>query len=269
LTLTQEGHRLLDSCRRIFTEVEAISQEFDQAKASPKGRLRVSLPSCLLAALPGICQFMNEYPEIELDMDFADHAIDVVDGGYDIVVSMDDASDSRLMSRRLATYRMAIVGSADYFTRMRRPSAPEDLAEHACLHHRSYRTGKLQPWPLLRPEAGIDPDLPIAAASTTMESLISLAELGIGLVCVPDFAVRRQIEDGTFVRVLEDHIEQEGSLRAVWPSSKYLAPKLRAFLDFLVKYRVENMVREPNPATSAHTAFSKQSKLADKLNRAA
>src|SRR5260221_3175070 len=70
-----------------------------------------------------------------------------------------------------------------------------------------------------------------------MEPLISLAELGVGLACVPDFAVGRQVAEGSLICVLSDFIEYQGAFRAVWPSSKYLSPKLRAFVDFMAKHR--------------------------------
>jgi DNA-binding transcriptional LysR family regulator len=65
---------------------------------------------------------------------------------------------------------------------------------------------------------------------------VSLAELGIGIACLPDFAVRRQIAEGSLVRILAGYVEHSGIFRAVWPSSHHMSPKLRAFLDYMAMH---------------------------------
>jgi len=232
ITLTQEGRLFLDSCRRIFAEIEAVEQEFAQTKGAPTGRLRVSLPLIGMLMIPALGRFMQAYPAIELDMDFTDQLVDVIDGGFDVVVRTGEASDSRLMARTIGTYRLEVAGSPAYFARAGLPATPEDLVHHTCLHHRYPTSGKLQRWPFARS----DVVLPVSAASSTVEPLVSLAELGLGLVCVPDFAIRRQLAQGSLVTVLGAHIDHRGTFRAVWPSSRFVAPKLRAFIDFLAEH---------------------------------
>jgi DNA-binding transcriptional LysR family regulator len=238
ITLTQEGKSLLESCRRIFSEVRAVKQEFAQTKGSPKGKLRMSMPLVGMLMMPNLSKFMRTYPEIELDMNFTDCLVDVIDGGYDVVVRSGESSDSRLMSRRLATYRLEVVGAPDYFARAGIPLRPDDLAAHACLHRKDPTTGKIQRWPFARSVSGKDVVLPITATASTIDALISLAEHGVGIACVPDFSIRQQIAERSLVSVLGEHIEHTDALRAVWPSSRYLSPKLRVLIDFLA----ENLV---------------------------
>jgi DNA-binding transcriptional LysR family regulator len=247
ITLTQEGKLFLESSRRIFSEIEAVELEFAQTKGSPRGKLRVSLPLIGMLLMPTLGQFMRAYPDIELDMDFTDHMVDVIEGGYDVVVRTGEASDSRLMARTLGTYRLEVVGSPDYFARAGTPERPEDLVDHACIHHRYPTTGKLQKWPFAKAPGGADVTLPVFAAASTIEPLVSLAELGLGITCVPDFAIRRQIADGSLVAVLGDHIEHRGVFRAVWPSNRYISPKLRVFISFLA----ENLFPQPGAARRA------------------
>jgi DNA-binding transcriptional LysR family regulator len=199
--------------------------------------------------MPNMSKFMRAYPEIELDMDFTDSLVDVVDGGYDLVVHSGESSDSRLMSRRLGTYRLEIVGAPDYFARAGIPMRPDDLAVHACLHRKDPTTGKIQRWPFARPVSGRDFVLPTTATASTIDALISLAEQGVGIACVPDFSIRRQIAERSLVSVLGEHIEHTDALRVVWPSSRYLSPKLRVLIDFLA----ENLLPKEDqpPRTSA------------------
>jgi DNA-binding transcriptional LysR family regulator len=236
ITLTQEGKVFLESCRRIFSEIENLKSEFAQTKAVPKGKLRVRSPVIGMLMMPSFSQFMSAYPEINLDIEFADHPVDVIDGGYDVVLCAGSVADSRLMSRSLGSFRLEIVGSPAYFSRVGLPSVPEDLATHACLHRRNLATGKLERWPLTMSTTDNDFTLPIAAIASASEPLIALAELGLGITCVPDFAIRRQIAEGSLVRVLESYIEHSEALRAIWPCSRYPSPKLKAFVEFLAKH---------------------------------
>jgi DNA-binding transcriptional LysR family regulator len=236
IALTQEGKLFLESCRRIFSEIETVELEFAQTKGEPRGRLQVSLPLIGMLMMPTLSRFIRAYPEIELDMDFTDHLVDVIDGGYDVVVRSGEAGDSRLMTRLLGKYRLAVVGSPAYFARAGLPSTPADLARHACLHHKYPTTGKIQRWPFASSATGNDVALPTTATATTVEALISLAEHGVGIACVPDFGIRRQVADGALVVVLGEYIEHSGAFRAMWPSSRYLSPKVRVFVDFLTEH---------------------------------
>ena len=79
-------------------------------------------------------------------------------------------------------------------------------------------------------------ELPISAAVTTIEPLVSLAERSIGLACVPDFAVRRHVAEGSLVQIMDEFIEHIGAVSAVWPSSQHCSPKLRAFVDYMAEH---------------------------------
>jgi DNA-binding transcriptional LysR family regulator len=72
-----------------------------------------------------------------------------------------------------------------------------------------------------------------SVASTSIESLIDLAETGYGIACVPDFSVASKVRDGALVAVLDEYVDQTGTLRAVWPTTQYLSPCTRAFIDFM------------------------------------
>jgi DNA-binding transcriptional LysR family regulator len=81
--------------------------------------------------------------------------------------------------------------------------------------------------------AGIEAELPRTAVASTIEPLICMAEQGVGIAYLPDFAIRRQLREGLLVTVLDDYTDRSGPLRVLWASSRHLAPKLRVFVDFL------------------------------------
>jgi DNA-binding transcriptional LysR family regulator len=235
ITLTPEGACFLERCRRILCEIEAAELELAQTQGAPRGRLRVSLPLVGMLMMPALTDFMRAYPAIELDLDFTDRLVDVIDEGFDAVVRAGEVSDSRLMTRNLGTFRLMLVGTAGYFARHGTPEVPDDLTSHACLHHRFATTARLERWPLRRGPGEAEIDLPVTAVANTIEPLIHMAEQGLGIACLPDFAIRRQLADGTLVAVLGPHTPHSGVFRMLWPSSRYLSPKLRVFVDFMAQ----------------------------------
>ena len=201
--------------------------------------------------MPTLVGFMRAYPEIALDLDFSDRVVEVIEQGFDAVVRFADVGDSRLMSRALGAYRRRLVAAPAYLATKGVPLIPEDLKAHACLHHKFPTSGRLERWPLWPEHAGIETELPRTAVSSTCEPLIFMAEQGMGIAYLPDFAVSRQLREGVLSTVLDDYTERSGPLRVIWPSSRHLAPKLRVFVDFLAANLVPVVEGEANSAETA------------------
>lgn len=236
MALTEEGGLFLETCRRIQAEYEETRAKLSRAQAAPRGQLRVSLPLAGMLLMPTISSFMRAYPQINLDLDFTDRLVDVIEEGFDAVIRTGEVRDTRLMSRKLGTFRHVIVASPDYLKANGHPQVPEDLLQHQCLHHRFANYGTLEPWPLVRDGAAIKLDLPVSLVASTLEPLIYLAERSFGITCLPPFAVAEQIKAGTLVSLLDDHLQDTGTFRVLWPTSRYLSPKVRAFVDYMAEH---------------------------------
>ncbi|MBT2785282.1 MULTISPECIES: LysR family transcriptional regulator [unclassified Halomonas] len=235
ITLTAEGALFLERCRRILSEVEAAELELSEIHQEPKGKLRVSFPLVGQLVMPVLTSLMHRYPLIELDVDFSDRMVDVIEEGFDAVIRTGEPADSRLMSRSLGNYSLVLVASPNYLSQHGHPLTPADLVNHACLQHKFPSTGKYEAWPLRPISNETTPTLNTAMVCNTSEALIEVARAGLGIACLPDFMVREAIGKGELVTVLNDHIEHQGTFRMLWPSSKHLAPKLRVFIDFMVE----------------------------------
>lgn len=235
MTLTEEGSLFLERCHRIFEEVDAAEAELAQASQIPKGRLRISLPLVGMLLTPIIANFMRAYPDIRLDLDFSDRLVDVIEEGFDAVVRTGLPADSRLMSRTLGRFPMRIVASPTYLDLHGVPTSPQDLMGHACLHQRSPASGKLRSWPLIDNGETLKLDLPETMSANTIEPLIHLTELGFGIACLPSFAISRQIETRIVVPLLEAYIADTAIFSVLWPASRQLSPKIRAFIAFMTE----------------------------------
>ncbi|WP_186127851.1 LysR family transcriptional regulator [Burkholderia gladioli] len=236
VTLTEEGRHFHERCHRILEELRDAEATLSASAQTPRGRLRVSLPVIgyrfLLPVLPA---FSTRYPDIELDLDFNDRLVDVVEGGFDAVIRSGQLSDSSLMSRRLGPFRFVLCASPGYLARAGVPRGLADLAAHEGVRYRFPTTGKLQPWSLL-PDGGEPPNLRCAMTCNNMEALRGAVIAGIGIGFMPDFLARDALAAGSLVEVLEPHSIAPGQFSILWPSSRQLSPKLRVFVDFMCEH---------------------------------
>ncbi|GKS99338.1 LysR family transcriptional regulator [Acidovorax sp. SUPP3434] len=228
--LTQEGALFHERCRRILDELQDARAMMQAAVQAPRGRLRVSLPVIgyrfLLPVLP---EFKALYPDVELELDFNDRLVDVVEEGLDVVIRSGDLPDSGLVARRLGPFRFVLVASPQYLARRGTPQVPADLAQHACLIFRFPSGGKLHDWVL----PGLPQPLPTELVCNNMEAMRGAAIAGMGVAYMPDFLARDAIERGELRQVLATHLVHTGQFSALWPSSRQLSPKVRAFVDFI------------------------------------
>lgn len=233
ITLTAEGMLFLERSQRILAEIEATEQDLLQATTTPRGRLRVSLPLVSSLVLPILGDFMREYPEIELDLDLTDRLVDVIEEGFDVVVRIGEPADSRLSARQLGSFQILLVASPEYLERCGTPENPTDLVNHACLHYRYPSTGKLEVWPLHSVADSPELQLPPSIICNNMEARMSFALQGLGITCLPDFAIRDALTEGRLRTVLGRFVERTSPFHVLWPSGRQASTKVRVFIDFL------------------------------------
>ncbi|NWA24562.1 LysR family transcriptional regulator [Pseudomonas gingeri] len=233
ITLTAEGARFLERCRRVMAELEAAGEELQQTSATPSGSLRVSLPMIGKHFLPVFAEFQRRYPEIQLDLDFTDRLVDVITEGLDAVVRSGTPKDSSLSARCLGSYRMIAVGAPAYFSIHGTPIRPVDLLNHTCIHFRFPQTGKLQTWAIRESPTDAEISLPRSIICNSVEGRICFALQGLGITYAADFMVREALKAGELATVLEQYSNETSTFNLLWPSGKQVTPKLRALIDFL------------------------------------
>lgn len=233
ITPTAEGLLLLERGRRVLAEIEAAQSELSQASSGPRGRLRVSLPLVSSLVLPVLADFMRDHPDIELDLDFTDRLVDVIEEGFDAVVRAGEPADSRLAARRLGQFERMLVASPGYLSSHGTPRSAKDLQAHQCLHYRWPHSGKLEAWPLPPGPDGQSVAVPVSMVCNNIETRACFALRGRGIAYLPDFAIREPLADGRLVRVLPRTARCRGVFYVLWPSGRHVPPKVRALVDYL------------------------------------
>lgn len=236
VTLTDEGRLFHERCERILGELRDAQAILSEAAQTPRGRLRVSLPVIgYRFLLPVLSTFRARYPHVELDLDFNDRIVDVVEGGFDAVIRSGTLFDSSLMSRRLGRFRFMLCASPDYAARAGLPQTLAGLSTHDCVRYRFPTTGKLQPWGLAA-DGSEPPRLRTAMTCNNMEALRGAVIAGFGIGFMPDFLARDALASGALIPVLDSHPISPGQFSILWPSSRQLSPKLRVFVDFMCEH---------------------------------
>ena len=232
LALTAEGQQYLARCQRILDEADAAERELQQGLAMPSGRLKVGVPHESGLLTPHLAGFMRAYPQVALDLDYSDRLVDVIGEGFDVVVRGGEPGDSRLAGRRLGGYHMLLVAAPAYLAEYGAPQTARDLQQHRCLHYRYPSSGKLLPWPLVLAD-GEEASHPVSASCNTGEALIELAVRGMGIACLPDFSIRRELASGALLKLDAPAVRRSGNLYLLWPATPQMPPKLRAFIDYM------------------------------------
>jgi DNA-binding transcriptional LysR family regulator len=235
VSLTTEGELFYERCRRILDDLQEAETMVSNAAQAPRGKLRVSLPTIgYRFLLHVLSEFSALYPEVELDFDFNDRIVDVIDDGFDAVIRSGDLPDSRLMSRRLSPFCFVLCAAPAYLENAGFPQTPADLKGHKCIRFRFPTSGKLQEWSMKgvqEPTAGMQTVL----TCNNMEALRGATFDGFGIAYTPDFLVRDLTESGALLTVLDEYLSNPGQFWILWPSNRHLSPKVRVFVDFMAQ----------------------------------
>lgn len=235
VTLTPEGAVFYQRCRQIVSDMEEARQQASSAQAEPRGYLRVSLPLAFgrLEIMPLMPDFLRRNPELSLDANLTDRAVDLAEEGYDVAVRVGRRAEARLMARRIRRTRMVTAAAPAYLESHGLPVTPADLRRHSCIGLMMPSTGTLLDWVFERD--GRPESLPVRGRLTvnTVDAQIEAAVAGGGIIQSLDFIARRAIEAGTLVPLLQDYLTVGPSIYALYPENRQLSAKIGVFIDFL------------------------------------
>jgi DNA-binding transcriptional LysR family regulator len=234
MRLTEVGALYYERVARALDDLAEADGALGAMQAEPRGRLRVSAPLTvtLTALSSGLPCFLERHPEVSLDLHLDDRRVDLIEGGFDLAIRGSDAlEDSTLVATKLFTMTHVLCGAPAYFEAHGVPQNPRDLADHRLV--RFALSGHANRWQFTK--AGAVEDVPITGRYAVTSSLAVRDALraGFGMSMIPRMYVRDDCADGTLVTVLDDWSCNETPIYAVYPSRKYLQPKVRVFLDFL------------------------------------
>ena len=234
LSLTEEGVRIHEHASNVVTAADAAQDVAGIATGAVRGTLRlnatVAFSQLYLAA--AVARFLALHREVEAHLSTDERLVDVVEGGFDVVIRIGQLTDSSLVARRLATDRLVVCGSPEYLARAGTPRVPADLLQHACLHYALVPRGA--EWRFRQGGRAIEVATRGALSCTDGLSLREAVLAGAGLAVVPSMLVADEVAAGRLRLVLEGARRAEIGIHAVTAHRTQIPPRVRALLDFLL-----------------------------------
>ncbi|WP_028109095.1 LysR family transcriptional regulator [Ferrimonas futtsuensis] len=234
VSLTEEGEAFLPHAEEVLSTVDAARASVGAGKASPSGTLRVTAPASFgrMHMMPALKGFMAQYPELSIDLRLTDSIVDLVEGGFDIAIRNALLKDSSLIARQLAPDRRVLCASPQYLEQHGEPSHPEELRNHNCVN----LTG-LENWVFDAPEGQVSIKAKGNLRTDHGEAVRDACANGMGIALCATWIAYEHLKRGELVEILKEYpLVSDTAIWAVYPSSRLLAPKVRAFIDYFAQY---------------------------------
>lgn len=233
--LTEIGQKYYENCKQILGQITDAEAGAEAMGSQPKGHLRVNASMWFgsLTLAPIVCDYLHQFPEVNIELSLTDRFVDIVEEGFDVAIRIGELKDSTLIARKLSIFEVAICASPEYLAKAGIPSIPEDLIEHQCLGFTNWQNQG--GWQLLQRELGSKTRQVPRFESDNGQALLTAAVKGIGIVMMPRELMRNDIEGGRLIELMKEHTPTARPIYAVYPKERQLAPKLTSFVDFLIK----------------------------------
>ncbi len=238
VSLSLEGQDFLPYAREMIAQEEAALAALGKGQTQISGTLRFAAPSTFaqLYIAPLLPMFMDKYPDVTLDLHLSDAQFDLIEGSYDLALRNAVLEDSSLTARKLADDKRIFCASPDYLNGTKLPVEPTDLGTHRFVAFRD-----LEPKELVHTNgtrARFDPRNTahhLILNDGLSQKLTTLDGAGISINSL--WAVHKELDKGTLVRVLADYeMDSNPALWLIYPKSNVVSAKVRVFMDFLIEH---------------------------------
>jgi DNA-binding transcriptional LysR family regulator len=234
VSLTDTGRAFLDRARQVLEDFNSLESSVSE-QGGPRGLLRVSAPVSFGAAelVPALLEFAAAYPEVSLDVISTDRMVNLVEEGFDVAVRIGQLSDSSLVARKLAAVRMVTCAAPDYLARAGTPLALGDLTGLESVIDTNLADPTL--WRFGVEGQPADVRVRGRLRFSGAPACVAAAVAGFGVTRVPAFAAAEDLRAGRLKALLCNFEPEQIHVHAVYPHARHLAPKVRAFVDFLAR----------------------------------
>lgn len=236
MSLTEEGEIYLGHVTRGLDALTEAHDALCSPKLSPSGTLRVAAPMTitltrLSKAIPG---FLSRYPDLKLDLHLDDRRVDIVREGFDLAIrGSPGLEDSSLVARKLATMRHVLCAAPSYFAARGVPGTPSELKSHDLIRFSLSSTADF--WEFRKDGKAERVEIGRRYSVTSSLAVRDALRAGFGVNLIPYPYVEDDLRAGRLQSALDDWETPVTTIHAIYPSRQHVAPKTRAFLDFLIE----------------------------------
>jgi len=230
VSLTEEGIDFLPHAEEVLDSVELAQASVGSGSITPQGTLRVTAPASFgrMHIVPALASFMKLYPDLSLDLRLSDSILDVVEGGFDIAIRNSSLNDSSLVARKLASDTRVLCASPAFLEKYGEPESFSNLTDFNCVGLIG-----LEEWLFDTPTGRQSVKPKHIVRMDNGEAVRDACIAGLGITICSVWCAYEQLRSGELVQILKDEpLASDTAIWAVYPSSRLLAPKVRAFIDY-------------------------------------
>jgi DNA-binding transcriptional LysR family regulator len=240
IALTEVGREVYERAVGILGAVDDTRRVAQHAQGEPRGQLRLTcgVEFGLLAVGGWIDEYLARYPEVSVEAEYTSRVLDLVHEGFDLAVRIGEVQESRLVARRLGQLEYGLFATPEYLRRNGLPAEPAELREHALIMFSP--GGKRAGWELALGPAHETRDVQRINGRARLRVNNSFAVRdavlrGLGIGQLPLLVAAQPEIAARLLRVLPDWCGAPVPVHAVYPSNRYLSPKVRAFIDLALE----------------------------------
>jgi DNA-binding transcriptional LysR family regulator len=235
LSPTTEGEIFYARCRELLDNLDEAEAEVTSRSGEATGLLKVNVPVTfgLMHLAPLWPAFLARHPKLAIDITLSDRVADLVEEGFDIAVRIGQLSASSLISRKLASTRMVLCASPAYLQRRGAPGRPEELLQHDVISYSLFSTG--ENWSFKGPDGDVSVKVVPRVRTNSGDTCRAAALQHQGIILQPTFIVGADLAQGALTEIMPAYRSVELGIHAVYPSRKFVSPKVRLLIDFLVE----------------------------------
>lgn len=244
IDITEAGRRFYADVQNIFQLLGEAEDRVRAGREMATGLLRVAAPLSfgIERMAPVLPEFMRRHPDLKVQLLLEDRYTDLHGEGIDVAVRIGGTlRDSSLIALRIGSIARIFCAAPSYLERHGEPATPDDLRQHSCLHYSLMSVR--EEWGFLFEDAGDALDIRNTLSANNAEALKTCAIEGMGITLLPRFVVEDGLADGRLRQVLTAHTPPPSSLYAVRPSRRFVAARVRLFIDFLRESFGEDKLR--------------------------
>jgi DNA-binding transcriptional LysR family regulator len=237
---TEAGERYLEDARRILAAVEAAEEAAAGVNAEPRGALAVTAPVMFgrKFVLPGIIEYLERYPQMQVDSVFLDRNVNLLEEGLDVGIRIGELPDSSMRALRVGEVRRVLVASPSYLERRGAPDTPDALGLHTVITSSAGDFGSA--WKFRLPGGDQSIRLRPRLSVTTNDSAIEAALAGFGITRCLSYQVAQELAARRLVCLLEEFEPLASPIHIVHRSGPHGAgahspAKVRAFIDLMAQ----------------------------------
>jgi len=238
VTVTVDGAAYYEQASRLLGEVHELEASMSRAKASPRGKLKVDIPSSLGLAviIPALPDFYLRYPEIQLELGVSDRPVDILAENVDCVIRGGEILDQSLVARRIGEFYLISCASPAYLKRHGTPVHPSELDDgHYSIRYMSARNGKPYTFNMYKDgevvEAGGHHQLSVNDSNAGVTAALA----GLGVLHTLSFLVQDHISSGTLEPLFSGWCTEPKPIYVVYPPNRHLSNKVRVFVDWIAE----------------------------------